>query len=243
MRKVYTPVVYLLLFGRLMVESVFGQVAPTRMIPEQEHVAPDRAVFDSDRVVSVSRLRHKPISKAVAALTRASALAAAGAWKASALELQKAVEIDPGYSEAHGNLGAVYLHLGRIVDGARELRRAIALDPGSSNMRANLAIALIHLGRDDDAQKEAMSAVALDGSNPVAHYLLGVLAANNASQRLNAIKHLEYAGRFLPDGHKSLAELYRFLGERDRAEEESRLYQDAISRGRGSMRHSALPHP
>ena len=43
-----------------------------------------------------------------------------------ALELQKALAIDPNYAEAHANLGATYLHMGRIDEGATELRRAIA---------------------------------------------------------------------------------------------------------------------
>jgi len=65
------------------------------------------------QTVSAARLRHKFVSKAVSAFSRALKLAESGAWEMGARELEKAVTIDPGFSEAHGNLGVHYFKLGR----------------------------------------------------------------------------------------------------------------------------------
>ena len=208
------------------------QVEQERAQSQKDSAQQDRAEFRVERTISVASLRHKLVQKAVNAFHRASKFAASGAWQLGALELQKALAIDPNYAEAHANLGATYLHMGRIDEGATELRRAIALDPATSGYHANLAVALAQLGKNDDAKTEAMAALAIDSTNPEAHYLLGMLIGSQPREYRNAIPHLEYSARFIPEGHQSLAHLYELMGEPDRAEDERSLYKKALERSK-----------
>lgn len=187
---------------------------------------PDRssdAIFE--KTISAARLRHKPARKAAAAFARSAKLAEAGALDEGAVELQKAIAIDPDFSEAHGNLGATYVHMGRYEDAAGELRRAIALDPASSHHHANLAIALLLMNRPDDAEMEAQTAAGLDGANFRAQYLFGVLLSRRASTMDSAIPHLVYAARYLPEAHLRLARVFEAKGEAQRARSELSRYK------------------
>jgi tetratricopeptide (TPR) repeat protein len=225
MRKAYAPVVFLFFagFGNAQIYapgSGFGIVSPL-----DRNIDPEQG-----RTITVARLRHKLIRKAVVAFRRAAKFANSGAWQQGALELQKAVAIDPEFSEAHGNLGANYIRLGRLEDAAAELRRAIRLDPATGTHHANLAVALSMMRRPNDAELEARSAVAMDPTNFKAQYVLGCLLANRPDRRTDAIPHLTYAARFLPEGHEALAEVYRASGEPERAQAEMERYRKMESK-------------
>ncbi|MEQ1948158.1 MAG: hypothetical protein ABL995_13270 [Bryobacteraceae bacterium] len=227
MRKVYAPFAYLFLTHFLMMGKAGAQMPPISSIQRQDSLQQERMAFVGDRMISVARLRHKVLTKALAAHSRAWKHARAGAWELSAIEFRKAIAIDPEYSDAHGNLGAVCIFLNRMDESAVELRRAIELDPYSSGHRANLAIVYTQLKRYSDAEKEAMAALALDSSSVPAHYLIGVLLANKPAERENAIPHLQYAARFTEDGRQALAELYDLLGQPELAQEQQRLLAKA----------------
>jgi len=225
MRKAYAPLVFLLFAGYAKAqfyapESAFGIVSP-----------PDRNIDPApERTITVARLRHKLVGRAVAAFSRATKFIKAGAWQQGVLELQKAIAIDPDFSEAHGNLGASYFRLGRMEDAANEFRCAIRLDPASSPNHANLALVLTMMRRPNDAESEALSAVAMDPSNFKAHYVLGFLLANKPQQRAEAIPHLAYAARFLPEGHLVLSAIYRANGDTEGAQEEMARYRKMQSK-------------
>ena len=225
MRKAYGLVLFLLFagFGRAQFyvpDSAFGIVAP----------AGGNADPALEKTASVARLRHKLVGKAVAAFARAARFANEGAWQKGALELQKAIAIDPEFSEAHGNLGADYALLGRFEDAAAELRDAIRLDPADGSHHSNLAITLILLGSLNEAELEARSAVANDATNFKAHYVLGILLARKPELRSEAIPHLVYAARFLAEGHQALAEVYGASGQPDLARKELERYRAALSK-------------
>jgi Flp pilus assembly protein TadD len=87
--------------------------------------------------------------------------------------LEKAVALDPEFTNAHGNLGAEYAVLHRYGEAAAELERAVALDPSAAWMQSNLAFALWQAGKPMEAEQWARHAVALPSSNAKAHYVLG----------------------------------------------------------------------
>jgi hypothetical protein len=66
--------------------------------------------------VSAARLRHKPPRKAISAFSRGMKLGAAGEYRGAASEFEKTIALDPGFSEAHGNLAVEYTWLGRLDD-------------------------------------------------------------------------------------------------------------------------------
>jgi tetratricopeptide (TPR) repeat protein len=182
-----------------------------------------------EQTVSATQLRHKFISKAVAAFARALKLAKAGAWETGARELEKAVAIDPGFSEAHGNLGVHYFKLGRLEQAAHEFHCAIELDPGTSLDHSNLAVVMLLLRRPAEAEAEAQTAVGLDGTNFKAHYVLGLLLTRREETRGEGTEHLLYAARELPDAHLELAQLFRAEGDERRATLELDRYKLAVA--------------
>ncbi|HEV3202295.1 MAG TPA: tetratricopeptide repeat protein, partial [Bryobacteraceae bacterium] len=154
---------------------------------------------------SVARLRHRPNRKALEVARKAQKLSESGAYERSAEEWKKAVEADPEFSEAHGNLGAQYARLHRDSDAAEEFRRAIALDPATGRHQSNLAVVLARMGRFDEAESCARRGVLLDGSNALGHYVLGCVLTSRTTKVPEAIQQLQIAARQLPGAHQILA--------------------------------------
>jgi Tfp pilus assembly protein PilF len=182
-----------------------------------------------EETVSAARLRHKFISKATAAFSRALKLAESGAWEVGARELEKAVAIDPGFSEAHGNLGVHYFRLGHLEQAAHEFRCAIELDPAASLDHANLAVVMLQLGHPAEAKGEAQTAIELDSASFSAHYVLGLVLTRRGETREAGTEHLLYAARELPEAHLELAQLFRAEGDDRRAALELDRYKMAVT--------------
>jgi Flp pilus assembly protein TadD len=182
-----------------------------------------------EQTVSAAELRHKLISRAVAAFSRALKLAHSGAWEVGARELEKAVAIDPGFSEAHGNLGVYYFVLRRFEQAAYEFRSAIDLDPATSVYHSNLAVDMLLLQRSEEAEVEAQAAIGLDSANFKAHYVLGFVLARRKETRNEAAEHLLYAAREVPEAHLELAQLFRAEGDDRRAALELDRYKTAVA--------------
>jgi len=155
-------------------------------------------------------------------------LAGRGAWRQGAQEFELAASFDPDFSEAFGNLGVSDAAMALYEQAAGALRRAIELDPGTGAHHLNYAYVLIQLNRDRQAEPEARTAVALEPANACAHYLLGFLLAQKTETRAQAIPHLQYALRKLPEAHFVLAEVYRIQGDSSSARDEMVLYQKEI---------------
>ena len=182
-----------------------------------------------EETVSTARLRHKLISRAVAAYSRALKFARSGAWELGAWELEQAVAIDPGFSEAHGNLGVHYFKLGRLEQAAAEFRHAIELDPSTSHDHSNLAVVMVMLRRSAEAEAEAQTAIGLDSTNFKAHYTLGIILTRRRETREEGREHLLYAARELPEAHLELAQIFRAEGDDRRATLELDRYKLAIA--------------
>jgi tetratricopeptide (TPR) repeat protein len=166
----------------------------------------------SGETVSVWRLRHKPVGKALTFFSRGMKMALAGKWPAGASQFARAVAIDPNFSEAYANLGVSDCALGLYEQAAAELHRAIELDPSTGSHHMNYAYALIRLDRDKEAQQEAETAVALDPGNSMAHYLLGFLLAQRPETRERGVQHLEFAAREIPDAQEVLDRVQHLAG-------------------------------
>ena len=57
-------------------------------------------------------------------------------------EYREALRIDPGYANAHNNLGNVLLAQGKHEEAIREFREVVRLQPDSEVARKNLEAAL-----------------------------------------------------------------------------------------------------
>lgn len=82
---------------------------------------------------------------------------------------RRALELDPGLSEAHFALAATFRSNWRYRDAETEYKRAIALDPNHSGPRSSYSTLLSFMKRHDEAIAEAAQALALDPLSPNSH--------------------------------------------------------------------------
>lgn len=79
--------------------------------------------------------------------------------------ISRAVELDPGEADYHGNLGAVLLSEGRFDEAISELRIAIGIQPAYVDARTNLARALQRSGDHERAEIAWQETLQLDDRN------------------------------------------------------------------------------
>ncbi|PWU07881.1 MAG: hypothetical protein C5B51_08855 [Terriglobia bacterium] len=224
--------VFLILYGA----PLMAQVAPTPSQMALWNEYQQSFVLERTEInqpggltVSAKRLRHNTPTKAWDAFNRSLKFVNSGSWARCAVELEKAVAIDPGFPEAHSNLAVTYIELLRFDIAAEELRQAVKLDPSNSVYHANLALALILLHRPQQAQPEAQTAVSLDPVNRKAQFLLGYLLSKNGDTRAAAAKYLNYAAPELPAAHYFLAQIYQADGLESLARSEMDRYRQAAA--------------
>lgn len=161
------------------------------------------------QAVSVARLLHKTPGKAWELYNRGSKLYVEGSIQRGAEELERAVALDPGFPEAHSNLGVIYMVRNRPEAAAQEFRMAAELDPTVALYHCNLGVAMVVLGRAGDGEAEARTAISLDSTYARAYFLLGLLLADRPSAREAAERYLGYASRQLPEAREALERLHR----------------------------------
>jgi TolB-like protein/Flp pilus assembly protein TadD len=86
---------------------------------------------------------------------------------------RRALQLDPGLSEAHAALGPVLYNRYDWTGAERELERALALDPGNVQAHFWLAVTRGTLGRPEAGLANAERAVELDPLNPRRLVILG----------------------------------------------------------------------
>jgi tetratricopeptide (TPR) repeat protein len=74
-------------------------------------------------------------------------------WKRAASQYQKAVKADPGYAEAHSNLGYCYRKQGQYDIAVRTYQKAIELNPKLAEAHEYLGEAYAEMGQFDLAEK------------------------------------------------------------------------------------------
>ncbi len=86
----------------------------------------------------------------------------AGALKA----FRRAASLEPGFVEAHNNIGGLLLEEGdRLDEAIRALKKAITLNPNVPDAHNNMAVALKRRGKLDDALAAIERALAVDGAH------------------------------------------------------------------------------
>ncbi len=82
-------------------------------------------------------------------------------YEEAANEFRKAIEISPNYSDAHYNLGRVYLFQKKYEDLINEYEKFVELKPKDMDSHIYLASAYEKTERYDDAIKELKKAISL----------------------------------------------------------------------------------
>jgi Tfp pilus assembly protein PilF len=248
--------IFLLAVGGCWPQSYSGRCCAMGVPPSQiyaldltvERFATDSAGtgdLPSGETVSAARLSHNPPRPARKAFILALNAHHAGDYQRAAAGFERAIAIDPEFSEAHGNLGVEYTWTGRLADSVSEFRRTLQLDPATALHHTNFSFTLIKLKRFPEAEAEAQAAVGLDPADGVAHFLLGWLLARRPETRPLSENHLLYAVRTVPEAHLALAQLYGAQGASQLADTEVKRYHQAaaLSTHTGKAVTGFVPRP
>jgi Flp pilus assembly protein TadD len=147
-----------------------------------------------------------------------------GNFQSATDHLQKAIQIDPTFVQAHNNLGASYMVLNQFENAVTEFRKAIDLNTKMPEPYRNLGLGLFLLGRYQEAELAARQALQLSPQSGHAQYTLGRILAAEGSISAEA-EHLlrESLGEF-PEARLPLAQVLLNKGAPELAAAELSTY-------------------
>ena len=176
------------------------------------------------QTISMAELRHKPVKKARKAVAEAWKFNHAGDHEGAVYALRRAVEIDPNYIIARGNLGGELILAGHYEEAIVELREAALRAPGAAWIQANLALAFLKSGQVAEAVSWSERAEAIEASNAKIQHVFGCALLRQPGRLADAIRHLLLAVRGDPAAHRTLAHAYREKGLNELAREQMEQY-------------------
>ncbi|HZW96541.1 MAG TPA: tetratricopeptide repeat protein [Candidatus Eremiobacteraceae bacterium] len=141
-------------------------------------------------------------------------------WPTAEREYKHALELNPGYAQAHNWYGGYLTYTGRFNEGVAEAMRARELDPLSLPLNNALAGRLLAAGRYDEALRQVQTTLELDEHFAPAHQTLGWVYLHGG-KRDDAIREfqnaLELAGATDTDIQLDLGFAYAVSGHPDEA--------------------------
>jgi len=141
-------------------------------------------------------------------------------WPAAEREYKQALELNPGYAQAHNWYAGFLTYTGRFDEGIAEAMRARELDPLSLPLNNALAGRLLAGGRYDEALRQVQQTLELDDHFAPAHQTLGWVYLHSGKQN-DAIREfqnaLELAGAADTDIQVDLGFAYAVSGRPDEA--------------------------
>ncbi|GAB4208289.1 MAG: hypothetical protein OHK0013_26640 [Sandaracinaceae bacterium] len=123
---------------------------------------------------------------------------------------QRAIALDPAFSEAHENQGSVLLHAGDYSGAAAEYRAVLERDPDDVEARVALGICLRGQGEHQAAQREYEAVLERVPSHPGALFNLAILRAEFLDQRAQSVELFQRFLAVAPGGlaQREVAERY-----------------------------------
>ena len=137
----------------------------------------------------------------------------------AAREYQRAIEINPGYSDAH-QMNSYYLAaIGRFDDALAEMKRALELDPVSLEKTAGIGEILYQQRHYDEAIQQYRKALEMDSNSGFTHWALGraLLAQGKFNEAIAEFQKAIPLSGDSPDEPAELARAYALAGRREEA--------------------------
>jgi Flp pilus assembly protein TadD len=138
--------------------------------------------------------------------------------------LQKAIELDPQYMQAHNDLGIKYVQTGKNDLAVAEFRKALDMDPHNPGLQANVAAALMGVHQPAEAEKAARRSVEMNGANARAHYILALAILEQGTFTPEVEKNLRQAAAEMPRAHFVLGKALVNAGQLQQGADELRAY-------------------
>ena len=148
-------------------------------------------------------------------------------YRKAVVHFQKALELDPTFSQAALYLGRTYNALREQAEAKKYFQRAIQIDPDYVEARASFGGMLVDTGETDEAVRQLNAALQREPGNGLAYYLLAE-ALRLREAYPESIAAAREAIRLIPtkaEGHFWLAESLRMSGQLNPAK---RSYQDYL---------------
>jgi Flp pilus assembly protein TadD len=142
-------------------------------------------------------------------------------WQLSENELQRALDLNPGYANAHHWRAFNLMFLGRFDEALAEMEQARKLDPLSVIINANVGFVLYHARQWERASRAEQESLELEPNSPDIHRYLG-LALLQQGKYEEALSNLQRAVNLSGAYAEYTAELsyaYAASGNRVRAQE------------------------
>jgi tetratricopeptide (TPR) repeat protein len=187
--------------------------------------APERPVSG---VVSVEELRNPVPEKAMREYRRARKAAEKGNFQRAIQHLHKAIEIHPGFVEAHNSLGVKHMRLRDFSKAAEAFETALRLKPQAVEPLSNLGIAYHGLERYEEAERLIRTALELNPRAPRTRFSLALvlLSRGNQQEAPEALRILLDVAEEIPQAHLCLATFYEGQAQYQVATREVTAYLD-----------------
>ena len=193
--------------GRVVTEQMIHISSATPMIRMDVPSQMQKQLSPAGNVVSARQLQNPPSNKALKAFAQAQKYSAAGDHAKAAESLEDAVRLSPEFGEAHTNLGAQYLHLGRFQEAADQEQRAIEIGPPNVSSLIDCALAHWALRQHAEALHYAEEALNLDRDSYTGHYIAGSILVLKPETRADGMRHLEIAAKRIPAAGQELTKI------------------------------------
>ena len=125
------------------------------------------------------------------------------AFAEASKHFERAIELDPDYSQAHAGLGSIFVFRfisttdpDDLATGIARLRRAVELDGGRAEPHQWLTYAYTRANRIDEAEEAGRRATALEPDNAMAHYFLAVASCVQGERRRDWDRVVQAAASF-----------------------------------------------
>jgi len=138
-------------------------------------------------------------------------------FSTAAREYQRAIEINPGYSDAH-QMNSYYLAaIGRFDDALAEMKHALELDPVSLEKTTGIGEILYQQRHYDDSIQQYRKALEMDSNSGFTHWALGrsLLAQGKFNEAIAEFQKAIPLSGDSPDEPAELARAYALAGRRD----------------------------
>jgi tetratricopeptide (TPR) repeat protein len=123
---------------------------------------PEKAIGEYQQALKLARRRGQGAFAARALNNLAVIYSQAGRMDEAIQAYEEAVQLDPGFTDAHANLGAALFTVGRLEAAEQELRTALRMNPAAADAWVHLGMVLV-ARRDLPAARQALGrALALD---------------------------------------------------------------------------------
>ena len=140
-------------------------------------------------------------------------------WELAEKELQRAIDLNPGYAIVYLWYGHYLSIVGRMDEAIVEVKKGQNLDPMSPIVAANLGWTLFMASENDQALEELQKVLEVDPHNPIAHFYLGLPLAHSGRYE-EAIEMFQEAQRLtggMPWGAEFIGWIYGLTGKKARA--------------------------